>query len=95
MCSRVSVFTLTYTILTDSDKHNLLDIISALEIDEVLIRNSDTKKMFVKMYTHVIKENWVNASFDDYLKLVTIFKKVNCSFVYYYYAVINTILIFF
>jgi len=62
-------------LIFDSDKHNLLDIISALEIDEVLIRNSDTKKMFVKMYTHVIKENWVNASFDDYLKLVTIFKK--------------------
>ena len=34
--------------------------------------------MFVKMYTHVVKENWINASFDNYLKLVTIFKKVNC-----------------
>lgn len=74
----ISVFTYVYKILTDSDKHNFLDVISAIEIDEILISNPDAKKIFVKMYTHVVKENWINASFDNYLKLVTIFKKVNC-----------------
>jgi len=62
-------------LIFDSDKHNFLDVISAIEIDEILISNPDAKKIFVKMYTHVVKENWINASFDNYLKLVTIFKK--------------------
>ena len=70
-------------ILTDSNKHSLLDVFSVLEIDEFLISDPDTKRIFEKMYITVVKNNWINADFDDYLKLVTILKKVKGTFVVY------------